>query len=202
MANLRVGLTGGIGSGKSTVAQMLSALGALIVDTDGISRDLTGPGGHAVPAIRDGFGAEFIDPNGALDRARMRELVFRQPAARQRLEQLLHPLIGAETVRRAALASPGQPVVFDVPLLVESGRWRTLVDRVLVIDCRAATQVERVMRRSQLSAEEVERIIAQQAPRALRLAAADAVVFNDGLSVAELQAEVQDLWNLWRATGP
>nr|WP_297356114.1 dephospho-CoA kinase [uncultured Caldimonas sp.] len=202
MSTLRVGLTGGIGSGKSTVAQVLADLGALIVDTDAISRELTGPGGHAVAAIRDTFGDAFIDSSGALDRARMRELVFRTPAARQQLEQLLHPLIGAETVRRAALASPGQPVVFDVPLLVESGRWRTLVDRVLVIDCSPATQVERVVRRSQLSPDEVERIIAQQAPRAARLAAADATISNDGLSMADLRAEVVALWNLWSATRP
>ena len=112
------------------------------------------------------------------------------------------PAGGETTVRRAALASPRQPVVFDVPLLVESGRWRTLVDRVLVIDCSPATQVERVVRRSQLSPDEVERIIAQQAPRATRLAAADAAISNDGLSMADLRAEVVALWNLWSATRP
>ena len=202
MANLRIGLTGGIGSGKSTVAQVLAELGALIVDTDAISRELTARGGRAIPAIRDTFGAEFIESTGALDRARMRELVFREPAARQQLEQLLHPLIGAETVRRAAQASPGQCVVFDVPLLVESGRWRTLVDRVLVIDCEPETQIERVVRRSQLQPEEIERIIAQQAGRASRLAAADDVICNDGLSLADLHAEVKLLWDVWHSLRP
>ena len=198
MAALRVGLTGGIGSGKSTVAGMLEELGALIVDTDAISRELTAPGGHAVDAIAAQFDPQYVDATGALDRARMRDLVFREPAARQRLEQLLHPLIGAETVRRAALAAPGQAVVFDVPLLVESGRWRALVDRVLVVDCSAATQVERVTRRSQLAADEVERIIAQQASRTHRLAAADAVVCNDGISLERLRVEVAALWRAWQ----
>lgn len=202
MTALRLGLTGGIGSGKSTVAQMLHELGALVVDTDAISRELTAPGGQAIAAIAAGFGPEYIDDTGALDRSRMRHLVFREPAARQRLEQLLHPLIGAETVRRAAGAAPGQPVVFDVPLLVESGRWRALVDRVLVVDCSSATQIERVVRRSQLLPAEVERIIAQQASRPLRLAAADAVICNDGLSIEQLRAEVIMLWNFWQALRP
>ncbi|MCM5680740.1 dephospho-CoA kinase [Schlegelella sp. S2-27] len=202
MSRLRVGLTGGIGSGKSTVAHMLGELGALVVDTDAISRQLTAPGGPAISAISASFGADYIDASGALDRARMRELVFREPAARHRLEQLLHPLIGAETVRRAALATSGQAVVFDVPLLVESGRWRALVDRVLVVDCSAATQVERVTRRSQLAPDEVERIISQQASRPRRLAAADAVICNDGVSLEQLRAQVAGLWNFWQPSRP
>lgn len=202
MAALRVGLTGGIGSGKSTVAQMLGALGALVVDTDAISRELTMPGGQAIGTISATFGAQYVDASGALDRARMRDLVFREPAARHRLEQLLHPLIGAETVRQASLAAADQTIVFDVPLLVESGRWRALVDRVLVVDCSAATQVERVTRRSQLAPQEVERIISQQATRPRRLAAADAVISNEGVSLEQLRAEVGALWNFWQPSRP
>ncbi|WKB54738.1 dephospho-CoA kinase [Eleftheria terrae] len=193
----RLGLTGGIGSGKSTVAGLLARLGAWVVDTDAISRSLSAAGGSAIPALQATFGDDFIDSSGALDRARMRDLVFRDPSARQRLEQLLHPLIGQETVRQAALAAPGQMVVFDVPLLVESGRWPALVDAVLVVDCSVATQVERVTRRSGLAPAEVERIIAQQATREQRAAAADAIIHNDGLSLTELEAEVQALWNRW-----
>lgn len=195
----RLGLTGGIGSGKSTVAGLLARLGAWVVDTDAISRSLSAAGGSAIPALQATFGDDFIDSSGALDRARMRDLVFRDPSARQRLEQLLHPLIGQETVRQAALAAPGQMVVFDVPLLVESGRWRALVDAVLVVDCSVATQVERVTRRSGLAPAEVERIIAQQATREQRAAAADAIIHNDGLSLTELEAEVQGLWNRWHS---
>ncbi|AKJ31304.1 dephospho-CoA kinase [Caldimonas brevitalea] len=198
----RIGLTGGIGSGKSTVAAMLADLGALIVDTDAISRSLSAAGGAAIPALRTAFGDDFIDAEGALDRARMRSLVFQDPSARTRLERLLHPLIGQETVRQAALATPGQPVVFDVPLLVESGRWRALVDWVLVVDCTPETQVERVVQRSQLAPAEVERIIAQQAPRAARLAAADVVICNDGLTLQELEAEVRAVWQRWQLDSP
>lgn len=193
----RVGLTGGIGSGKSTVAAMLARRGALVVDTDAISRSLTAPGGAAIEALRREFGPGFIDASGALDRARMRELVFREPAARQRLEALLHPLIRHETARQAAEAAPGQIVVFDVPLLVESGRWREQVDAVLVVDCSEETQVRRVMARSGLARDAVERIIAQQASRVQRLAVADAVILNEGLSLEELEARVQALWETW-----
>lgn len=197
----RIGLTGGIGSGKSTVGHMLAGLGAWLVDTDAISRALTAPGGAGIEPIREAFGAQYIDAAGALDRARMRELVFREPAARRRLESLLHPLIGQETLRQAAQAQPGQPVVFDVPLLVESGRWRALVERVLVVDCRPATQIERVVRRSGLAAAEVERIIAQQASRQARLQAADAVIHNDGLDLPSLREQVNALWALWGPPG-
>jgi len=129
---LRIGLTGGIGSGKSTVAGLLAAHGAAIIDTDAIARRLTLAGGAAIPALRAEFGDDYIDTNGALDRERMRTLAFGDPAARQRLEGILHPLIGEQTEREAAAAAA--PVkVFDVPLLVESGRWRARVDRVLVV---------------------------------------------------------------------
>ena len=188
---MHIGLTGGIGSGKSTVAAALVELGgALLVDTDAISRSLTAPGGGAMPAIEAQFGARFVASNGALDRAAMRELAFHDPKAKQALEAILHPMIGAETARQAALAAPGQHVVFDVPLLVESGRWRRLVDRVLVVDCDEATQIARVMARSGLSEAAVRAILAQQATRAQRRAAADAVIHNEGLTLSQLRDEV------------
>jgi len=194
----RIGLTGGIGSGKSTVATLLAGLGAALIDTDAIARAIAQPQGAAMPAIEAAFGPEFIAPDGGLDRDRMRALVFAEPAAKKRLEAILHPLIGAECDRQAAAAS-GPLVVFDVPLLVESQRWRTRVERVLVIDATEETQVQRVMARSGWSAEAVRAVIAQQAPRALRRAAADALIFNDGLSPEELAAEVRHLWERWAA---
>ena len=192
-ASLRIGLTGGIGSGKSTVAARLATLGAAIVDTDAISRSLTRSGGAAIPEIAMQFGTEFVDASGALDRARMRERAFADPDARRRLEGILHPLIREETARQAAAAGE-RVVVFDVPLLVESGRWREQVDRVLVVDCAESTQIERVVSRSNWSREAVQAVIAQQASRAARRASADAVICNDGLSLEELHAEVQALW--------
>jgi len=191
---VRIGLTGGIGSGKSTVAAALVELGgALLVDTDAISRALTVPGGAAMAAIEARFGPAFVSADGALDRAAMRDLAFRDPTAKQALEAILHPMIGAETTRQAALAAPGQRVVFDVPLLVESGRWRGLVDRVLVVDCREETQIARVMARSGLSEAAVRAILAQQATRTQRRAAADAVIHNEGLTLPELHQELRDL---------
>ncbi len=198
-AALRIGLTGGIGSGKSTVAAALAALGASVIDTDAIARSLTQPGGAAIAAIAAQFGAEFVDASGALDRSRMRELAFADPAARQRLEAILHPLIRAETARQAD-AAQGTAIVFDVPLLIESGRWREQVDRVLVVDCREATQVERVVARSGWTRDAVQAVLAQQASRRSRRAGADAVIYNDGLSHEELRAEVRALWEGWRAS--
>lgn len=185
---VRLGLTGGIGSGKSTVAGLLAARGAAVIDADAISRQTTAPGGPAIDAIRQAFGQEYISPEGALDRERMRALAFSDATARQRLEQIVHPLVGLETRRQAqaAIAAGHRCIVFDIPLLVESARWRAQLDRVLVLDCRPQTQVERVMRRSGLSREEVEKIMAQQAGRSLRLHAADHVLCNDGLDLSEL----------------
>lgn len=192
---LRIGLTGGIGSGKSTVATSLAALGASIIDTDAIARSLTQPGGAAIALIAAVFGPDFIDSSGALDRARMRERVFAEPAARQRLEGILHPLIREETARQAVSAGP--VAVFDVPLLVESGRWREQVDRVLVIDCEEDTQVARVTARSGWTEQAVRQVIAQQARRSERRACADAVVYNESLSREELSAQVRALWEGW-----
>ena len=200
---LRIGLTGGIGSGKSTVAALLAGLGATVVDTDAIARQIALPGGAAMDGVRQAFGAEFIDAAGGLDRERMRTLAFSDDTARRRLEAILHPLIGIETERQAE-ASAAPVVVFDVPLLVESGRWRARVHKVLVVDCTERTQVARVIARSGWTAEAVQAVIDRQAPRALRRACADAVVFNEGLSPAQLGDELRSLWHAWThpATGP
>ena len=196
---LRIGLTGGIGSGKSAVAAFLKAHGASVIDTDAIARSLTLPGGAAMPAIAAEFGSEFIDGDGALDRARMRELAFRDDEAKRRLERILHPLIGEEVERQAACATEAV-LVFDVPLLVESGRWRQRVDRVLVVDCDEATQVQRVMQRSGWEADAVRAVMARQATRAARRQAADAVIHNDGIDLVQLKVEVAALWARWTAT--
>ena len=191
-----IGLTGGIGSGKSTVAAQLVALGATLVDTDAIAHALTTPGGAAMPALRQRFGDDVAGPDGALDRARMRALVFADPDAKRALEAILHPMIGAEAQRQAAAAGDGV-VVFDVPLLSESSHWRARCQRILVVDCSAETQVRRGMARSGWSAEQVQRVIALQSPRAQRRAIADAVIFNDGITPETLADEVAQLWALW-----
>ena len=190
----RVGLTGGIGSGKSTVLAMLAQLGAVPIDADAISRGTTAAGGAAIAEIACVFGADFIDAQGALDRERMRAHVYANPGARRQLEAIIHPLVGAESARQveAALAARARCIVFDVPLLVESGRWRQQVDSVLVIDCSVQTQVARVMQRSGLDEAAVRAIIAAQAPRALRLAAADIVICNEQLSLEQLAAEAKE----------
>ena len=196
MAIRRIGLTGGIGSGKSTVAAIWVARGATLVDTDAIARALTEAGGAAMPAVRREFGDQVVDPRGALDRERMRALAFSDPLAKRRLEAVLHPLIGAEAMAQAARAAAGA-VVFDVPLMAESSHWRSRCDRILVVDCSEQTQVERVMRRAGWHEEQVRREIAQQAPRHQRRAIADAVIHNDGQSLAALQDAAHQLWALW-----
>jgi dephospho-CoA kinase len=193
---LRIGLTGGIGSGKSTAARMLARRGAQIVDTDSISRRLTASGGAAIPAIREAFGDAIVRADGSLDRDAMRALVFADRAARMHLEALLHPMIGAEALREAA-AAKSHILVFDVPLLAESKHWRERVDRVLVIDCSEAAQVERVEKRPGWTRDAVERAINSQAKRAARLAIADAVVFNDGIDLKALDAALETVWHLW-----
>jgi len=191
----RFGLTGGIGSGKSTVGVMLASVGAVVIDTDRIARLLTVPGGAAIDAVRATFGAEFIAADGGLDRPRMRAAAFDDPRTRARLEAILHPLIGREAERQAAAADPGTPaLVFDVPLLIESGRWRNRVDAVWLVDCDEAVQIERVAARPGWSAEAARAVIAQQASRRERRAGADAVLHNVGLSLVELAEEVHRLW--------
>lgn len=173
-----VGLTGGIGSGKTTVAGMFAAHGASVIDTDQIAHSLTAPHGAAMPALLAEFGDDFATPDGALDRAKMRRLVFSDPGARARLEAILHPKIRDATAAAAAIAT-GPYLIFAVPLLVESGTWRERVDRVLVVDCPEALQIERVMTRNGLQEAQVRAIMAAQATREQRLAAADDVVLND-----------------------
>ena len=180
VARLSIGLTGGIGSGKSLVADHLARLGAHVVDTDLIAHELTQRQGAAMDAILSAFGDEFVTPDGALDRAKMRAHIFGDRSAKIRLEQILHPLIRTEAARQAGEAAGNPPyIAFVVPLLVESGTWETQVDRVLVIDCVYDTQVCRLKRR-QLDEPTVRHIIAQQASRATRLAAADDVIVNEG----------------------
>ena len=174
-----VGLTGGIGCGKTTVANQFAELGATLVDTDEIAHALTAPGGAAMGALIDEFGPGFATAEGALDRARMRELVFTDGAAKQRLEAILHPRIRDAALAAAAIAS-GRYVIFVVPLLIESGTWRARVDRVLAIDCPEQVQIARVMARNGLTEEQVRAIMANQVTRAERLAAADDVIANDG----------------------
>ena len=193
---LRIGLTGGIGSGKSTVAAMLARCGAQIIDVDAIARQLSMPQGLAIEPIRLAFGSEYIDVTGALDRVRMRATAFSDPSAKRRLEAILHPLIGDET-ERVASVSTAFSIVFDVPLLVESGRWRAKVHKVLVVDCREQTQIERVMARSSWSQPAVQAVLDQQASRSARRACADAVIFNDGLSREALEHQVQSVWHRW-----
>ncbi|MET4579902.1 dephospho-CoA kinase [Ottowia thiooxydans] len=194
---LRLGLTGGIGSGKSTVATMLAECGAAVIDSDAISRATTASGGVALPAIVATFGPQMLGADGALDRGAMRQLVFGDTSARHRLESIIHPLVSQEVDRQAKLATDSGKtcLVFDVPLLVESGaRWRGKLDRVLVIDCPAETQIERVMARSGIGTEEVQRIIDAQASREARLSAADIVIYNGaGVSLPALRESVQSL---------
>ncbi len=189
---LRIGLTGGIGSGKSTVAQLLAERGAAVIDADAIARSVTAPHGLAMPEIVRVFGAEFINAQGALDRDRMRAHVFANPSAKKQLEAIIHPLVAQQTQAQAQQAESAGHIalVFDVPLLVESGRWRQQVDQVLVVDCLVETQVQRVIARNGLPRETVAQIIAAQASRAQRLAAADWVIVNDQLSLTQLRAEV------------
>ena len=189
----RIGLTGGIGSGKSTVAAMLAELGARIIDADAISRQLTAAGGAAMPAIASAFGAGFVNSSGALDREAMRKHVFSDPDSKRRLEAIIHPLVASQTASQALTAErAGVPcVVFDVPLLVESGHWRPRLHQVLVIDCTESRQISRVMQRSAWTSEAVQQVMAGQADRAQRLAAADLCIYNETVSLVELAALVR-----------
>ena len=186
-----VGLTGGIGSGKSAVATLLGELGASIIDTDAISHSLTAAGGAAMPDIATLFGNKYLTSDGALDRAAMRELVFSDQAARRQLESVLHPLIAQKTLAEAKQAN-GLYVIFVVPLLVESARWKDRVDRILVVDCSETLQIERVTRRNNLTAAQVQAIMATQVSRTQRLAAANDVVVNE-TSLEALRTEVERL---------
>jgi len=186
-----VGLTGGIGSGKSAATDRFAALGASVVDTDRIAHELTAPGGGAIEAIRTAFGDAMIAPDGSLDRAAMRALAFREPDARRRLEAILHPMIRTESARQC-VAARGPYVILAVPLLVESGGYRERCDRICVVDCPEALQLERVRARNGLADEQIRAIMAAQASRAQRLAAADDVIDNAG-ALAALHAQVERL---------
>ncbi len=200
---LRLGLTGGIGSGKSTVAQMLAGHGAALIDADAISRATTAAGGAAIAAIAAQFGVQAINADGAMNRDVIRQRVFADPAAKRQLEAIIHPLVSQESARQAESARHAGSawVVFDIPLLVESTRWRQQLDKVLVVDCEEATQISRVMARDSAQSgvgsgwtrDAVEKVIVQQASRAQRRAAADWVIYNDGLSMAHLAAQVQKI---------
>jgi dephospho-CoA kinase len=198
---LVVGLTGGIGSGKSAAADEFARLGAAVVDTDAIAHELTGPGGAAIAEVRRQFGSAYVDATGAMNRQRMRELVFADAEEKQRLEALLHPMIRAESARRVA-AAKAPYVVLVVPLLVESPGYRERVGRVLVVDCPEALQIARVRQRSGLPEGQIRRIISSQLQREKRLAAADDVIDNSG-TIAALQQRVQELHEAYlkRASG-
>jgi dephospho-CoA kinase len=187
-----VGLTGGIGSGKTTVADLFAAHGVPIVDTDLIAHRITAPHGVAMPSIAQEFGRDFIAADGSLDRAKMRALVFSDNTAKGRLEAITHPLIRAETERERNGAK-GPYLIVVVPLLVESGNWKTRVDRVLVVDCSVDMQIARVMRRNAFTREEVVAIVGRQATRDARLAAADDVIVNEDAPLEQLAAQVDRL---------
>lgn len=188
----RIGLTGGIGSGKSTVASMLQQMGAAVVDADAISRQLTAVGGAAIPAITLQLGPDVIAADGAMNRDAVRALVFRDPDVRHQLEKIIHPLVRQETARQEAqaLAAGVRCLIFDIPLLVESPQRRHSLDRVMVVDCRESTQIERVLTREASrpgwTQATVEQVLAAQASRTQRLSAADICVYNDGVSLGEL----------------
>lgn len=191
---LTVGLTGGIGSGKTTVAHMLVGCGATIIDADAISRSLTEAGGAALMPIKQVFGEEVIGADGALNRGAMREIVFAQPASRAKLEAIIHPLVQMR-MSAAIQNAPTDVVVLDIPLLVESPRWRKQIDLIVVVDCNVETQVSRVMQRNGWAASTIEAIIQSQATRGDRLKAADVVIFNEKSNLSILKNQVNSLGN-------
>lgn len=187
--HVRVGLTGGIGSGKSTVAALLAELGATVIDADAISRTSTAAGGSAIPGLRQAFGDDYITADGAMDRDRMRARVFSDPSAKQTLEDLIHPLVRAEIDRRCA-AMNGGIAVLDLPLLVESSAWRERTDTIWVVDCPVETQIQRVMRRNGWPRAQVEAVLAAQATREQRLAVADTVIDNGDTALDALKSQI------------
>lgn len=191
----RIGLTGGIGSGKSTVAALWVQLGATLIDADALARSATASGGVAIPAIAQAFGAGALTAEGALDRDAMRALAFTDPDARRRLESIVHPWVGKLIAQATdtALTQGARCLLFDIPLLVESAHWRAKLWRVCVVDCQASTQIARVVQRNGMGAAEVQRILDAQAPRVQRLKAADAVIFNDGIDKTELALRVRQI---------
>jgi dephospho-CoA kinase len=192
---VRIGLTGGIGSGKSTVSAELGQMGATIVDADAVSRSVTGSNGSAIPALTTAFGSSILSSNGALDRAQMRRLIYSNPASKIQLEAIVHPLVRTEIQRQSILAETNgaRCIVFDIPLLLETAYWRRMLHRILVIDCTEETQISRVVQRDGLSAEQVQRVVLAQVSRLDRLQAADMALFNDGISPQILALRVQEI---------
>lgn len=191
----RLGLTGGIGSGKSTVAQFLVQRGAALIDADAHAHQATARGGMALNPIADALGARALTPEGELDRAWLRELVYNDPQARQQLEAIVHPIVhhSMELQANALIAQDAQCLLFDIPLLSANSRWRPALDRIVVVDCNAATQIQRVQARNGWDMLTIEKIMAAQPSRKDRLGLADAVIFNDGISLAQLDTHVQQI---------
>ena len=192
---LRLGLTGGRGSGKSTVANMLVEQGATLIDADDISRATTASGGAAITSIAAQFGPGVVNADGSMNRDAMRQRIFSDSNARQQLEAIIHPLVSNESARQAEVARQAgcALLVFDIPLLVESSRWRNQLDRVLVVDCEVTTQISRVLQRSGWTQAMVANVIASQANRTQRLAAADLVIYNNALTLDDLAAQVREI---------
>jgi len=191
----KLGLTGGIGCGKTTVAALLRQRGAWLIDADAIAHEISAPGGLAVPELEQVFGTRVLTPQGGLDRALMRQLAFADASLRQRLESVLHPMIGHEIAKREqqAQAAGAACVIYDIPLLLQSDRWRRRLDRVLVVDCLPETQIQRVMQRSALARADIEQIISSQLPRWERLRGADMVLFNQNRSLDQLSVDLAQM---------
>lgn len=196
---LRAGLTGGIGSGKSSASHVFESLGVPVIDTDRIARELTAPQGAALPMIREAFGDILFAPAGTLDRASLRKLVFSNPVSKKKLESILHPLIRQEAADQfACLSAKSSVVVFDIPLLAPGSPWLQGLQRVLVIDCLITTQIERVISRSGWSKEQVKSIIAQQITRNERLSIATDIITNEHITLDEFASEVRAVCERWR----
>jgi len=200
----RIGLTGGIGSGKSTAAKVLARLGAAVIDADAWARSVTAPGGPAIAPLRAAFGEAVIDAQGGLDRQRMRDLVFTDARAKTQLEAIVHPLIkqAIDAQAQLALDQGARVLVFDIPLLVESGRWRSQVDGVMVIDCSTDTQIARVQARNGWPREQILAVIQAQATRAQRQAAADWLILNDGLALDAFEDALAKVARQWGLPAP
>jgi dephospho-CoA kinase len=192
---VRLGITGGIGSGKSTVTELLAQQGASVIDADAISRFCTGPNGAAIAPLKAAFGPEILTTNNALNRDKMRQVIYADVHAKSKLESIVHPLVQQEIAvqTQRAVEQAERCIVFDIPLLVETKHWRNMLDRILVIDCSAATQIARVSARNGLGQADIAQILSAQASREIRLRAADMVIFNDGISLCDLAQHANEI---------